>query len=80
MPIVTVASWKAWPKDWQLFPQSGRREALLHRKCPYCGANLDPSEICDCREKAAPGEQDREAAQVNDFTESITEKNIFVKE
>ena len=46
---------------------------MLYRKCPYCGANLDPSEICDCREKAAPGEQDREAAQVNDFTNNYIE-------
>lgn len=45
----------------------------MYRKCPYCGANLDPGEICDCREKAAPGEQDREAAQVNDFTYNYSE-------
>lgn len=45
----------------------------MYRKCPYCGANLDPGEICDCREKAAPGEQDREAAQVNDFTNNYSE-------
>lgn len=50
----------------------------MYRKCPYCGANLDPGEVCDCREKAAPGEQDREAAQVNDFTKSITDKNEYV--
>jgi hypothetical protein len=33
------------------------------RCCPFCGANLDPGEVCDCKEKAAPGEQDREAAE-----------------
>ena len=22
-----------------------------YRRCPYCGANNDPSEICDCRDK-----------------------------
>lgn len=21
-----------------------------YKVCPYCGANLDPGEICDCRE------------------------------
>lgn len=26
------------------------------RECPYCGVNLDPGEICDCRQKeVAPG-------------------------
>ena len=23
-----------------------------YHECPYCGANLDPDERCDCREKA----------------------------
>lgn len=22
-----------------------------YRKCPYCGDNLDPGEICECRER-----------------------------
>ena len=22
-----------------------------YRTCPYCGANLDPDEKCDCREE-----------------------------
>lgn len=22
-----------------------------YRKCPHCGANLDPCEICDCKEQ-----------------------------
>lgn len=22
------------------------------KTCPYCGANLDPGEVCDCRDKA----------------------------
>lgn len=24
---------------------------MLYRECPYCGANLDPGELCDCRDK-----------------------------
>jgi hypothetical protein len=52
----------------------------MRRRCPDCGAYLDPGEICDCREKAAPKLEPLEAAQVNDFTESITEKNLHVKE
>lgn len=50
----------------------------MHRRCPDCGAYLDPGEICDCREKAAPELEPLEAAQVNDFTRSITEKNEYV--
>ncbi len=26
----------------------------VYRSCPYCGANLDPGERCDCKEEAAP--------------------------
>lgn len=25
---------------------------MYYVKCPYCGANLDPGEKCDCREEA----------------------------
>ena len=25
-----------------------------YKTCPECGAALDPGEICDCKEKAAP--------------------------
>lgn len=32
------------------------------RMCPVCGCSLDPEEICDCIEEAAPGERDRKAA------------------
>jgi len=34
----------------------------MYRICPYCGAALDPGEICDCKKEAAPGEEDPEAA------------------
>lgn len=27
-----------------------------YRECPFCGANLDPSEICDCRDAAESSE------------------------
>lgn len=26
-------------------------------KCPYCGANLDPGEKCDCRKDKEYGEE-----------------------
>ena len=25
---------------------------MIYHTCPHCGANLDPSERCDCRQKA----------------------------
>lgn len=25
-----------------------------YKTCPHCGANLDPGEVCDCREKEKP--------------------------
>ena len=24
-----------------------------YRKCPFCGANLDPGELCDCQQERA---------------------------
>ncbi len=24
---------------------------MYYHTCPYCGANLDPEETCDCREE-----------------------------
>lgn len=51
----------------------------MYRKCPYCGANLDPGEKCDCNENAAPDVEDPEAAQVNDFTSILANKNEIVK-
>lgn len=32
-----------------------------YRTCPYCGANLDPGERCDCEKKSAP-----DAANIRD--------------
>jgi hypothetical protein len=52
----------------------------MYRKCPYCGANLDPGEICDCKKEAAPDVEDPEAAQVNDFTDILAKKQTIVKE
>lgn len=31
--------------------------------CPDCGAYLDPGEVCDCKEKAAPGDAKPGAAR-----------------
>lgn len=39
---------------------------MIYRTCPYCGAALDPCEICDCREQRSesePKENMKKAAQ-----------------
>jgi len=28
---------------------------MAYKICPYCGANLDPDEKCDCREEDKDG-------------------------
>ena len=36
-----------------------------YHTCPYCGANLDPGERCDCRdeEEATPGATNTEGGK-----------------
>lgn len=29
-----------------------------YKVCPYCGANLDPGERCDCRDEVATSQQE----------------------
>ena len=43
-----------------------------YRVCPYCGANLDPGEKCDCsgKEKAAPGAGTSESGRYDADTQS----------
>lgn len=39
---------------------------MFGRRCPCCGANLDPCEICDCKkEEPPPGEQTRKRQTEN---------------
>lgn len=39
----------------QLYHRGGKKQVPYYETCPYCGANLDPGEICeDCREKPEP--------------------------
>lgn len=37
---------------------------MYYDKCPYCGANLDPGEKCDCREESTKKEQPQSARAV----------------
>lgn len=64
------------------FPREEKeREVLfLYRRCPECGASLDPGEICDCIKNAAPDGSDPEAAQVNDFITILAQRGETVKE
>jgi len=41
-----------------------------YRTCPYCGVNLDPGEVCDCREK------EKALASAANADESKAEQNI----
>lgn len=33
----------------------------IYRTCPQCGANLDPGEQCDCKEKSAVRRESKQA-------------------
>ena len=36
---------------------------MQYRTCPYCGANLDPCERCDCQEKEKSDDATNTVAQ-----------------
>lgn len=37
----------------------------IYRTCPQCGANLDPGERCDCKEKSAVRRESTQADNPN---------------
>ena len=47
---------------------------MQYRRCPDCGAYLDPCERCDCHgtEKAASGGNDTESGKGNISTNNIS--------
>ena len=52
-----------------------------YRTCPWCGANLDPGEQCDCKEKAASGRSRTESSADEKITiTKISNQNYFVNE
>ncbi len=54
---------------------------MVYKKCPYCGASLDPNERCDCQNKkngAAP--QETEQPQNQSTSLIIGQKDQKVKE
>lgn len=53
---------------------------MYFRICPCCGAYLDPGEICDCAEKAAPGGNDTEDGKGNESTIILAKFRHEVKE
>lgn len=50
----------------------------MYRKCPYCGASLDPGEQCDCQKEEAAPAIEPEAAMVGDNL-IIAQQNTQIK-
>lgn len=53
---------------------------MYFKKCPLCGAHLDPGELCDCREtekEAAP--LPRERPHANGHKPSLSACRLEVK-
>ena len=46
-----------------------------YRTCPYCGAALDPCEICDCQKQRSQSEARENAKR----TESEQRENHYLK-
>lgn len=51
---------------------------MYYKKCPDCGANLDPGERCDCERKAAPGGGTPRAATMQDHMELLNISTIIL--
>ena len=45
----------------------------MRRRCPDCGAYLDPGEICDCKEEAAYSAANTIDGKENLYTSIVTE-------
>lgn len=45
-----------------------------YRTCPHCGANLDPGEVCDCRDKerAAQGAANTKDGGVEQIDKAVS--------
>lgn len=53
----------------------------FYRECPFCGCNLDPGEICDCRERAQYIRQEATQQYAREQTRrSSTVRRITVSE
>ena len=44
-------------------------------KCPYCGANLDPGERCDCRNEQEENDAENKEAAMPASTAAIPQEN-----
>lgn len=38
----------------------------FYKTCPFCGANLDPGEKCDCRDEQRKEEEKKDECTGND--------------
>lgn len=52
--LVAALAASGWP---------ARPSGHYYRVCPYCGAHLDPGELCDCQKESRPSADDTEAAR-----------------
>lgn len=49
-----------------LLNKKGRRTTMGYKTCPYCGAHLDPGEVCDCQTEVAtsqPGQSEHNSSE-----------------
>lgn len=48
-----------------------------YKICPYCGAHLDPGEICDCKAKAVVSAANADGGKVElVLTDDVSTSNI----
>ena len=49
------------PRGEKIYWQKGGND-VGYKVCPYCGANLDPDEKCDCQDTIATSQHENEPA------------------
>ena len=57
-PLAGLVCIEALAALW-LLNEQGWRVAMGYKTCPYCGAHLDPGEICDCQDDVATSQQEQ---------------------
>lgn len=50
-----------------LLDKKERRTTMGYKTCPYCGAHLDPGEVCDCQTEAATSQQGQSEHNSSDY-------------
>ena len=52
--------------------QKGVNVVSYYRTCPFCGANLDPGEVCECKEEAALGAGNTGDGRVEQIDDAVS--------